>query len=1187
MRPFAPLLLPCLLLLCLPLARPALAQDSDAPTGDSDNTALPAARDRKFGHLTIDDGVSNNHVNVIFQDSRGFLWFGTADGLNKYDGYRITVYRHDPADSAGLAGNYIWTITEDRTGRLWIGTNGAGLDCFDPVSETFYHYRHNPADTHSLSSRYNYINALLCDADGRLWVGTSNGLNRLDQLPPKDQPDAARFKRYLPDRQNPAGLSHQTVSVLYQTRDGQLWIGTRGGLERWNPETDGFEHWRHDPANPNSLNDNQISAIGEDQAGRLWLGTWRAGLNMLDRATGRVTRYAADPTTPGGLSSNLIRDIQTDPSGGLWIGTDGGGLNRRDPQTGVFTVYRPDPTDPAGLGDKTVFAIYPDRSGLLWLGTRNSGLSVLDSRPTRFRHYRHDPQDNNSLISNQIYTVAEDSTGTGAMWIATWNGLNRLVPDSGLVQRYPLKFTITAMTPNTSGAWWLGSATSGLNLWQPVTGILQQYRHDPNDPTSLSDDRIQCLYRDRRQRLWIGTKNGLSLWQPAQRNFRFFQPDSDGKTYVNCLTEDAGGTLWVSTTEGLFRMNWPDFTPADSVRFRQYRAQPGGLSSDVIHCLHEDRAGRLWLGTDAGLNCLDYRSETFTVYTVKDGLPNDVIRGILEDQQGRLWLSTNNGLSCFNPGQKTFKNYDARDGLQSNQFSKYSYYQSRAGVMYFGGINGLTAFRPEDITDNPYLPPVVLTDFKIFNKSVSIGPDSPLPQHINLAKSITLSYQQSVFSLDFAALNYIVPTKNQYAYKMEGFDKDWNYAGADRRFATYTNLDPGDYTFRVKGSNNDDLWNEQGTAVNITITPPWWKTWWAYTIYALFFLTSGPSIYFWRINQLKQRQRELESQVTQRTAELSNANEKLIVLDGFKQSMMGMIVHDLKNPLNAIMSALNSRAVESQLEMLRQSSKQMLTMVMNILDVQKFEDTKMILEKQDQVLVEIVENAVRQVTFLSQRKNITITNMIGPEVTVKADAEMIERVVVNLLTNGIKYTPNNGQINLTGLEDLLGFVRIEVTDSGEGIPADKLSTVFEKFGQVKAKSSGNVRSTGIGLTFCKLAVEAHGGEIGVKSIVEQGTTFYFTLPAGQKSTAATHAEHRMSEKPTRSWALSTDDKAALKPLLAVLQTLDVYETSHIEKILAQLEPADSESIRLWKAEMQNTLYALNEEKYTELLTLIA
>ncbi len=806
----------------------------------------------QFERLTVNQGLSQSGISCILQDTQGFMWFGTQDGLNKYDGYNFTVYKHDELDSYSLSDNWINSIYEDKFGTLWIGSDSGGLNKFERQTEEFTHYQHDPDNPNSLGA--NRVLSIYEDKSGSLWIGTdSGGLNKFER-------QTEQFTHYTHNTHDPNSLGNNTVLSIFEDKLGIFWIGTNGGgLNKFDRETGQFSHYTYDPADSNSLSSTSVLTIYEDLSGSLWIGTNGGGLNKFDRETGQFIHYTHDPDNPNSLNHTTVSSIAEDRFGNLWLATTswygnsyGKGLDKFTPKTGQFTHYIHDPANPNSLSDNPVISVLRGNSEILWIGTSAGGINTLDQKDHKFTHYTHDPANPNSLSDNTVMSIYEDQSGM--IWIGTDDGgLTKFERQTGKFTHYqhepnnPNSLSsdnVWATYEDRNGTIWIGTFGSGLDKFDRETGQFTHYTHEANNPNSLSDNTVTSIYEDHLGTLWIGTlSGGLNKVDRETGKFTHYTSDpnnpnslSDNNAFL--IYEDQSSTLWIATWGGLNKFN------RETGNFIQYKHDPNNPNSlryDRILSMNEYPAGTLWIGTyGGGLDKFDTVSETFTHYTEKDGLPNNTIAGILADDEGNLWLSTGKGLSKFNPQTETFRNYDVSDGLQGNEFDGVkAYLKSQTGEMFFGGLNGFNAFYPEQVKDNPHIPPIVLTDFKKFNDSVK------LDTAISETQEIKLSYKDNFFGFEFAALDYTNPSKNQYAYKLEGFDKDWIYSG-NRRYASYTNLDGGTYPFRVKGSNNDGVWNEEGTSVKIIITPPPWKTWWAYTLYAVALVSAVLAYVKWK-----------------------------------------------------------------------------------------------------------------------------------------------------------------------------------------------------------------------------------------------------------------------------------------------------------------------------------------------------
>ena len=816
-------------------------------------------------------GLAHSTVNCILQDRYGFMWLGTEDGLNRYDGHDLNAYRHNPDDPHSLSHNRVSSLFEDSAGVLWVGTYGGGLNSFDRDAGQFTHYdaddfqnvtdepeefrnvvlaideypsgvlwiatyggglvrfdlatdrftSYAPGPVESALAGHEWITAMQVDRSGLLWLGTNAvGLDRFD-------PGTGQFTSYRHDPNDPTTLGHDWITAILQDRSGQIWIGTAGqGLDRFDPETLTFSHLRHDPDDPASLGNDEIWSLSEDPAGLLWIGT-SGGLELFDPDSGAFVHFHHDSTDPSSLSSNRVRCVYHDQSGVLWVGTRGRGVNKSDPASARFTHYRGDPEDPQRLSDYSVLSLLEGADGTLWIGTA-SGLDALDRDTGEWRHYRHEPADPGSLGNNSVQAIHQDPSGI--LWLGTADGIYRFDPASELFQRLP---------------------------------------HNPPDPGDVQQEIIYAVEQDPSGVLWLGTHGrGLSEFDPTTGRFIYHlrSPAGDGpsNSWVRDLLQARSGALWVATQDGLNRHD------RETGQWQWFQHDPGdaqSLSHNWVMALHQDRAGSLWVGTlGGGLDRLDIESGTFTHYTEQDGLANNMVLEIV-DGGGYLWIATANGLSRFDPGTETFTSYDASDGLPVNEFS--AAYKGEGGELFFGGVNGFISLFPGRIEDNPHVPPVVL--ISLYQNGVVVKGGEALED----LQEVTFRWPDNSFEFGFTALNYTQPEKNQHAYKLEGFDQNWNYIG-NRRFGRYTNLPGGTYTLKLKGSNNDGVWNEEGTSIQVAIVPPFWQMPWFWGLVVLILAGCAFGAYRLRVRSLEARSRVLEGQVAERTAALQQEAEQRI-----------------------------------------------------------------------------------------------------------------------------------------------------------------------------------------------------------------------------------------------------------------------------------------------------------------------
>ncbi len=826
--------------------------------------------DNRFVHLSIEKGLSQGSALAIQQDRRGFLWIGTEDGLNRYDGSAVKVYRSGP-DPSSLSENWISALTEDAAGTLWVGTLN-GLNRYDRGKDAFTRFRNNPADPGSL--RHNSITVIREDRSGRLWIGTDGGgLSLFDRA-------AGRFRAYVHDPADPSSLAGASVFDIRPTADGFLWLATEAGLERFDPATGACRHYRNETRNPRSLSDDRVYSICEDQAGRLWVGTDR-GLNRLDQASGRFVRYRHAFGKPRSLSHDQVYAVYQDRRGRLLAGTNDG-LSVYEPAGDDFTVLRNDPANPDSLSYDYVVSFFEDRTGILWIGTRGRGLNASIADQSRFRILDRRPGQAGSLGSNYIRAVVEDKRGR--LWVGTEDkGLDRLDRKANAAEHFrydPRRAdgltsdNIYALRLDAGENLWIGTLGGGLLRRDAKTGRFRAFRHAAADPGSLGDDSVRALWIDRDGTVWAGTEGaGLERLDPGRTRFVHYRnaakaADSLSHNIVRVIYRDKAGRLWVGTFGG--GLNRLDKSGA-FIRYRHDPAKADSLVDDFITSINEDGKGFLWVGTRAGLSRLDPAVGTFINHTEADGLPNNSVYGVLVDGQDRIWVSSNRGLACLGPGRADIQAYDASDGLQSNEFNGGSAYKSPSGEMFFGGANGLNAFFPDRITANPFPPAVVLTGLQVFNKPVPIGSEIGgrviLRQSITETSSIRVGYRSRMISFEFAALHFAAPEKNRFAYKMDGLETDWNEVGA-RNFASYANLKPGRYVFRVKAANNDGVWNEEGASLAVRIVPTLWMMWWFQGLGALIVVLGAAGALWRRIGAVRRRAAHLELKIQARTAEL-------------------------------------------------------------------------------------------------------------------------------------------------------------------------------------------------------------------------------------------------------------------------------------------------------------------------------
>jgi signal transduction histidine kinase/ligand-binding sensor domain-containing protein/DNA-binding response OmpR family regulator len=1093
--------------------------------------AHPQYQHIKFENLSVEQGLSHTTVKCIFQDSKGFMWFGTEDGLNKFDGYNFAVYRYDPADSTSLSFNEILDIYEDRSGNLWIATCGGGINRFDRETESFVRYIYDRENPKSIAHNSTWcITSFIYEEKEILWIGTSLGLVKFD-------PETEQFT-HLPHTGN--GWPFSWIRGIDTDSAGNVWLASMAdGLHKFDPETGQYTSFRHDPTKPNSLSNSGVISVCRDKSEVLWVGT-KDGLNRFQTETESFISYSIDTNYRQTPDGNWIFSIREDHLGTLWLGTGAGGLKAFNRQTAKLTSYMHDPGDAGSISDNTVMCIFEDKAGLIWAGTWR-GINIIDHRKAQFVDIKPHPDNSNSLSGNFIWSICGSNyKGKSSLWIGTKaNGINKLNLTNGIIERFkhdpgnpnsiPSDF-IFSLCEDRSGTLWIGTYGHGLIKYDPQLKKFFSYVHDLDNPRSISNNIIFRIIEDSNGNLWMGTQGGgLNRFEKKTNEFTCFFRSSA----VTNIYEDRSGKLWLAGS-GLRKLD------PNTGKFKRYRHNPKNplsISSNyttVIYETFENARQVIWVGTySSGLNRFDPESEKFKCYTIDDGLPSNTINGILEDHEKNLWLSTNNGISRFNPQNETFTNFDITDGLLDNKFNVRACSKAADGQLFFGSTKGLVAFYPDQLKKNHHVPEIVFTDFRIFNKPVGIKKNNSnfdqnsylLEKHISELREIELSYRENVFSFEFAALDYSAPDKNMYAYKMEGVDPDWVYTDASRRFATYTNLDPGEYIFKAKGSNNDGIWNEDGTLIKIVITPPWWKSDLAYAIYI--FLLISIVITTWRVQLRRIR---LKQQLKMEHFEA----EKLREVDQLKSRFFANISHEFRTPLTLIKGPVKQMLigefignVKDQYKMILRNSDRLLGLINQILDLSKLESGEMKLQVSETDIIPYLRGLILSFSPLADRKKITMNfNTDDDIINEYIDRDKIEKIVTNLLSNAFKFTPENGTISIRICTDeafpgkvlsktetsgrnaspqqtniqypTSNIIKITISNTGPGIPTDQIDKIFDRFYQADSTYKKDGESSGIGLALTKELVEVCHGEITVSSTPNENTTFTVSLPISKE-----------------------------------------------------------------------------------------
>jgi len=842
----------------------------------------------RFTRLSTEEGLSQTKVTQIVQDDHGFMWFGSQYGLNRYDGYKFKVFKHEPGRPNSLSGVYIYSLFKDRVGSLWIGCDEF-LDKFDPVTETFIHYRVDTGDSQAKTVPVTHISQ---DHTGMLWLATRTGLYRFD-------PSTGRTIRYHHDPNNPFSLTSDSIKAAGEDKKGTFWVATSEGLDTLDPNT--AKVTLHVP-----LHERGEMSFYEDRFGLLWIvHVTGAGIAVFNRNSNTLTHYSfhkhdlSDAIPIGAMA------ILEDRDGTLWIGTMGYGLLKYDRKDQKFIRYRHDPTNPESLGEDDLAALFQDREGNIWAGLHMMAPNRFSTRPALFEKFKHEPGNPNSLSGTMVNGIYQDRQGI--LWIGTIEALNRVDRNTGHYTFYRavepgVSWRPTSIIEDRSGFLWVGSDGHGLTRLDPKTGLLKRFRHSPTDRFSLSSDLVVKLLIDHTGTIWATTFDGLDRFDAGTSRFTVYKDDKqDAEQIYIDVKEDRQGALWLGTHfSGLQR-----FDPVTE-QFTVYEHDandPTSLSDNRVNSIHFDDSGTMWVGTQEGLDKFDPKTGRFKAYYEQDGLSGNLVSCILGDDHGNLWMSTNNGLSRFDPSEQRFKNYSAADGLPGADLSGWgACFKGPSGEMFFGGFSGGVAFYPDRVVDRPYIPPVVLTDFRLFYRPVAVGAGSPLSKAIGYTRTLSLSHDKNLFSLEFSALSYFNPVTNRYRYKLDGLDHEWHEVGSNERLVTYHALPAATYTFRVQGATSRGEWNEPGMELAIEILPPWWNTWFFRVFLAAVCVTLLWGLHRHRLHQMaREFNANLEGRVDERLRVARDLHDTLL------QSFQALLLN-----FHSVTYLLPSRPVEAR-----------------------------------------------------------------------------------------------------------------------------------------------------------------------------------------------------------------------------------------------------------------------------------
>lgn len=1042
--------------------------------------------------IHISDELVNNEVTSIIQDHKGFKWFGTRGGLHRFDGYEMKLLKNDINQANNLLSQSIEVLQNGKNNIVWVGTKSGGLSSYDLTTGRIINYINtNPGNT---GFNADYILSLLDTDTEKLLIGTWKGFQYLDKKTEKFTVLSNTWKTFdiQPDGDNGfwlatnSGLRHldntlkndqvydfgipgiNITAIVHDKDNNCLWLGTwNNGLIKFNLYSNSFKQFFYQPNKKGSISSNNTYRLLLDKKGTLWIGTWGGGLNRFNRKT--ETADKMDLTIPGIFTTDnqIILTIQEDPSGLLWVGTDGAGVFKMDlnPKKFFGIGYKSDL-----LGGNThVLSVYVDPFKKLWLSTKGGGIQYSSDNKVFHK----------LLIKGPRFLAAGDNPFEcrafiqegDNLWLGTNKGLIRLKNKESVPGKYEIFTTdtadinsisgrkINALVKDSSGRIWVGTQENGLCY---ISGydrynkpLFKKYFPAYGKKGALQNERVSCMLVDSKKRLWIGTYKGLHLYNPVRDDFIFFIKTGD--------------------------LNY-------------------SISDNTILCLAEDKSGNIWAGTQYGISQItgmEGDKLKVTVYTTKEGLPNDYIHALIPDSRNNIWASTNKGIVRLSIKDKSLAVFDKRDGVQSNMFSENASCKDASGQFYFGGVEGLTYYNPDDITISQFSPQVYFTNLRVNNKPYEFGQQKNdsilLDRPFYETRSITLTHRDNILDIEFAALDYRAPDKNEYMYMLGGFNKDWVYAG-NNRLVSFTNLKPGTYRLKVMATNSDKIWNNTPHELQIKILPPFWKTWWAYLFYFILF-----AFLLWLTRYFGLKQAELKNQLALTRLARKQENQ----LSDFKERLFTNISHEFRTPLTLILGPVDDllyqkkidTVIKKNLRLVQKQSKRMLRMVNQLLDYQKAETGSLKLTKQPGEIISFCREVFNSFRDDAERKKINYTfNSSDKYFSFVFDHNKLEIILFNVLANAFKFTAEGGSINLTINKTNDKSCEIVISDTGKGIQPDELSKIFDRFYRGKGNDAASISGTGIGLSFVKELTELHGGSITAESDGIKGSAFRIQLP---------------------------------------------------------------------------------------------
>jgi ligand-binding sensor domain-containing protein/signal transduction histidine kinase/DNA-binding response OmpR family regulator len=1171
-----------------------------------------------FEHINRDNGLPNNSVTAIVQDKHGMMWFSMFNGLVRFNGYDYKYFYHDPKDSNSIADNYVNCLEMAHDGSLLVGHENHGFSIFNHETERFHRFQHKPKNTNTLSS--NHVFSLYGDKKGRVWIGSDSGLDKLEVK-------TGRFTHYpiVSGQKNDPGF----ISYILEEQDGKLLLFVGGEkIIRFDPER-GSSQLVYSITFPKlQVRINKGGMIYKDNQDFLWIGAEFDGLARFQESTGKIKHYNSSNSS---IRSNVIMQVMQDRYGRIWVATDGGGLLKYNKEKDDFTAYRYDAKNKESISSNAVYTVFEDDNSNIWIGTYAAGLNVIKPNKRRFESYTNNGNGRNSLSYKSVLSFAE--ADQGKVWVGTdGGGLNLFDPKTKTFEHFTKQNSgicsdiIKSLTRDDAGNLWIGTYASGLCVANFQKMQFKSYRPASQiSQTTITKLNIWAMSKGQNGDVWIGNLDGgLDQFVASKNQFNHYLHDTKSGILQNsgvvAILRDKQENIWLGleSQPGLYKLN-----PSTGVitSFTYQNNNPNSLPNSCVQTIMQDSDGKIWLGLkQGGISMLENERENkFINYTQSRGIPGTTTYGIVEDGRKNLWISTDNGICVFERSKNTFRSFDKSDGLQSLEFAMNATYKDKNGFIYFGGSDGFNRFYPDSIKYNMHIPNVFVSSFKVFNKEIEPNKEQNgkvyFTKPIYLLDTLFLDYFDNVFSMEFTAVDFASPEKNKFAYRLEGLEKDWNYVDASKRMANYTNLAPGTYTFHVKASNNDGLWNEVGRRLTIIVSPPWWQTWWfrAFLILAIIFIIY---VYTYLKNKkVRLRAKLLKQEVALRTYELQEANalltdqkqemlrqydrilgqQKELVLqkseleeanlfletsNNQKSTLLSVVSHDVRGPVNNFMELIKlgqkvaNDEVKEILSMAANQAGSLVQMTTGLLQWAMFQRNKSDLHKESVRVADLCHELKEELGPFALGKKIKLQVDVPAHLYVFADRNALKTIVRNICSNAIKYSPSNETVFLSAEEiDSENRIKIVVRDHGMGIEPEKIADLFRFKENKRTKGTSGELGAGVALLFAEELVKLNDGRLEVESQLGKGSTFSILMPAGEHLEDETKKEiakqlevinaNEISQEQLENYKrilqqkiviLVEDDEILRYHLkLFLCEMVEVYDFSSGEEALSQIE----------------------------------